>query len=64
MRENVYQHFKFTPKATRQVVAWAVVFPAVIAYASWAYDVSVEWAGERGCGDASEGRRVPGEMGA
>jgi hypothetical protein len=40
MRENVYQHFKFTPKATRSVVAWGLLFPAAIAYTTWVSGVS------------------------
>jgi hypothetical protein len=40
-RENVYQHFKFTPRATRQVLLLVGIVPAAIGYAAWTQDVSV-----------------------
>jgi hypothetical protein len=45
MRENVYLHFKFTPKTTRQVLLWGLAVPGLIAYTAYTQDVS------RGCGD-------------
>lgn len=40
MRENVYQHFKFTPKTTRTTVFLGVIVPAAIFGVSYLYDVS------------------------
>lgn len=39
-RENVYQHFRFTTRATRNVVMWGAVFPVFIAGIAYVYDVS------------------------
>jgi len=39
-RENVYQHFKFTKRATRNIVTWGALFPAFIAGVAYVYDVS------------------------
>jgi hypothetical protein len=39
-RENVYQHFKFTKRATRSIVIWGALFPAFIAGVAYVYDVS------------------------
>jgi hypothetical protein len=38
-RENVYQHFKFTKRATRSIVIWGALFPAFIAGVAYVYDV-------------------------
>ena len=38
-RENVYQHFKFTKRATRNIVTWGALFPAFIAGVAYVYDV-------------------------
>lgn len=40
-RENVYQTFKWTPRATRQVLMWAVIVPGSIAAIAYRYDVSL-----------------------
>ena len=40
-RENVYQTFKWTPRATRQVLLWGAIVPGTIAALAWRYDVSV-----------------------
>ncbi|KAL7419761.1 hypothetical protein Q5752_005677 [Cryptotrichosporon argae] len=47
MRENVYQHFTFTRRATRHVMLWGLVFPAAIAGVAMAYDDKFDWAGKR-----------------
>lgn len=40
MRENVYQHFKFSRRATRLVAFYGIIFPATIYGLSALYDVS------------------------
>ncbi|AFR99005.2 hypothetical protein J008_06999 [Cryptococcus neoformans] len=47
MRENVYQHFRFTPQKTRQVFTYALLLPALVAGISWAYDKKYDWAGKQ-----------------
>ncbi|WVQ73896.1 hypothetical protein IAR50_003477 [Cryptococcus sp. DSM 104548] len=47
MRENVYQHFKFTPRKTAQVLTWAVAVPALIASIAMASDQKYDWAGKQ-----------------
>ncbi|GFZ42869.1 hypothetical protein JCM24511_00587 [Saitozyma sp. JCM 24511] len=46
MRENVYQNFKFTKRATRSVLLFTLVFPAVIAGIAIRYDNKYDWAGK------------------
>ncbi|KAK4685452.1 hypothetical protein P7C73_g4698, partial [Tremellales sp. Uapishka_1] len=47
MRENVYQHFAFTRKATRSVFLVGAVLPAAIFAASYYSDAKFDWAGKR-----------------
>ncbi|TXT12134.1 uncharacterized protein COLE_02544 [Cutaneotrichosporon oleaginosum] len=47
MRENVYQHFKFSRPITYKVVRWGLLFPAFIAAVSITYDNKFDWAGKR-----------------
>ncbi|OCF30829.1 hypothetical protein I316_07552 [Kwoniella heveanensis BCC8398] len=46
-RENVYQHFKFTRKTTRQVFTWGFIVPAAIALISVTFDNKYDWAGKQ-----------------
>ncbi|WVF66705.1 hypothetical protein IAT40_001447 [Kwoniella sp. CBS 6097] len=47
MRENVFQHFKFTKKTTRQVFTWGLVVPATIALIAVTFDNKYDWAGKQ-----------------
>ncbi|WVR04076.1 hypothetical protein IAU60_001075 [Kwoniella sp. DSM 27419] len=47
MRENVYQHFKFTRRATRQVFTWGLLVPATIALIAVSFDNTHDWAGKQ-----------------
>ncbi|WVQ94317.1 hypothetical protein IAU59_001396 [Kwoniella sp. CBS 9459] len=47
MRENVFQHFKFTKKTTRQVFTWGLIVPAAIALISVTFDNKYDWAGKQ-----------------
>ncbi len=40
-RENVYQHFRFTPKTARQVLFWGAIIPLGMGYVAWKTDVSI-----------------------
>jgi len=46
MRDNVYQHFKFTPLKTRQVVGLMVVAPALCCLLASVTDNKYDWAGK------------------
>ncbi|RSH84510.1 uncharacterized protein EHS24_006032 [Apiotrichum porosum] len=46
MRENVYQHFKFSRRATRLVAFYGIIFPATIYGLSALYDNKFDWAGK------------------
>ncbi|KAF8328938.1 uncharacterized protein EI90DRAFT_3125718 [Cantharellus anzutake] len=48
MRENVYQHFRFTPVKTRQVVGLMVIVPAFCGLLAYATDVCAFTIFERG----------------
>ncbi|GMK54547.1 hypothetical protein CspeluHIS016_0111330 [Cutaneotrichosporon spelunceum] len=47
MRENVYQHFKFSRSATTKVMTWAVIVPVITFAVAVAYDDKLDWAGKR-----------------
>ncbi|KAK8861329.1 hypothetical protein IAR55_002148 [Kwoniella newhampshirensis] len=47
MRENVYQHFKFTRRATRQVITLGFLVPAFIAGIAVSFDNKYDWAGKQ-----------------
>ncbi|KAF8326099.1 uncharacterized protein EI90DRAFT_3128234 [Cantharellus anzutake] len=47
MRENVYQHFRFTPVKTRQVVGLMVIVPAFCGLLAYATDNKFDWAGKK-----------------
>ncbi|EIW69163.1 hypothetical protein TREMEDRAFT_31545 [Tremella mesenterica DSM 1558] len=46
MRENVYQTFKFTRRATRHIFILAGLAPASIALIAWSNDAKYDWAGK------------------
>ncbi|WOO78892.1 uncharacterized protein LOC62_02G002431 [Vanrija pseudolonga] len=46
MRENVYQHYKFTRTITRQTVALGLVLPIAIYAVAAVYDNKYDWAGK------------------
>jgi len=45
-RDNVYQHFKFTPVKTRQVVGLMIVVPALCGLLASVTDNKYDWAGK------------------
>lgn len=47
MRENVYKHFRFTPKATIQSLVGLVVIPGLIYYTCAVTDLKFSFAGKR-----------------
>ncbi|BEI80186.1 hypothetical protein CcaverHIS002_0107150 [Cutaneotrichosporon cavernicola] len=47
MRENVYQHFKFSRAITYKVLRWAVIVPGITFAVASIYDGKLDWAGKR-----------------
>jgi len=47
MRENVYKHFRFTPRAAVQSIVGLVAFPVAIYLVSAATDTRYNWVGKR-----------------
>ncbi|KZT66708.1 hypothetical protein DAEQUDRAFT_674633, partial [Daedalea quercina L-15889] len=46
MRETVYQRFRFTPRATMQVLVGLVFFPGVIYWLARDQDLKWKWSGK------------------
>ncbi|KAI0340192.1 hypothetical protein BDW22DRAFT_1486445 [Trametopsis cervina] len=47
MRENVYKHFRFTPKTTIQSILGLVVIPGIVYYVAASTDLKYKWNGRR-----------------
>ncbi|EIN07566.1 hypothetical protein PUNSTDRAFT_135092 [Punctularia strigosozonata HHB-11173 SS5] len=47
MRENVYLHYKWTPRATRTVLIGAVVIPTLLYYTLSNQDTKWQWTAKR-----------------
>ncbi|KAI9632301.1 uncharacterized protein MKK02DRAFT_40605 [Dioszegia hungarica] len=47
MRENVYQNFTFTRRASRTAIALGILVPGAIALVAMAYDEKFDMAGKR-----------------
>ncbi|KAI0956880.1 hypothetical protein AcW1_005456 [Taiwanofungus camphoratus] len=46
MRENVYKHFRFTPRTTFQSICGLVLFPGAILYLASKQDGKWSWSGK------------------
>ncbi|KAK1920828.1 hypothetical protein DB88DRAFT_501189 [Papiliotrema laurentii] len=46
MRENVYQHFKWTPRTTRHVMIWGVIIPFATYFTLSHFDRRYDYAGK------------------
>lgn len=60
MRENTYQNFQFTSRATTRVMLWALLVPVATGFLFVRYDNKFDWAGKmKGSSLRQEALAVP-----